>query len=161
MINRLARFTQKPTGDTILSKKTTIIRRRYQIHVPVRDAVEKLPSKNDPPSAKYRLESESNESPVRSSQRRLTEIRFADNNVFCHLDTTQYHKNRIPQTLEQIVLSSCTHVLYSSSDTNFDSIANRRYSSRSNGTNGTPVHRRPCFRELFAVFFWFQPLSRL
>lgn len=32
---------------------------RYQIHIPVRDAVEKLPSKKDPSPAKYRLESES------------------------------------------------------------------------------------------------------
>jgi len=33
---------------------------RHQIHVPVRDAVEKLPSKKDPPPAKYRLAAGSN-----------------------------------------------------------------------------------------------------
>lgn len=33
---------------------------RYQIHVPIRDAVEKLPSKKDPSVAKYRLASGSN-----------------------------------------------------------------------------------------------------
>ncbi|XP_025423968.1 probable chitinase 10 isoform X2 [Sipha flava] len=88
---------------------------RYQIHIPVRDAVEKLPSKKDPSPAKYRLESESA-------------------NVFCHIDSTQYHKNKIPQTLEQIVLSSCTHVLFNSADTNFDIIANNWYSSQTNGT---------------------------
>lgn len=33
---------------------------RYQNHVPVRDSVEKLPSKKDPPPAKYRLTSGSN-----------------------------------------------------------------------------------------------------
>lgn len=54
-------------------------------------------------------------------------------NIFCHLDTTQYYKNQIPQKLEQIVISSCTHVLFSSPDTNFDIIANTWYSSQSNG----------------------------
>ncbi|XP_008184295.1 probable chitinase 10 isoform X2 [Acyrthosiphon pisum] len=88
---------------------------RYKIHVPVRDAVEKLPSKKDPSPSKYRLASGSA-------------------NVFCHLDSTQYHKNQIPQNLEKIILSSCTHVLFSSADTNFDTIANNWYSSQSNGT---------------------------
>jgi len=34
---------------------------RYQVHVPVRDAVEKLPSRRDPSPAKYRLASGSND----------------------------------------------------------------------------------------------------
>lgn len=57
---------------------------------------------------------------------------FLGSNVFCQIDTTQYHKNQIPQKLEQIVLSSCTHVLFSSVDTNFDAIANNWYSSQTN-----------------------------
>lgn len=58
---------------------------------------------------------------TRSSQ--LT-IFVPDADIFCHVDATQYHKNQIPQKLERIVLSSCTHVLFSSADTNFDAIAN-------------------------------------
>lgn len=60
--------------------------------------------------------------------------RFPGANVICHVDTTQYHKNQIPQKLEQTILSSCTHVLFCSADTNFDTIANNWYSSQSNGT---------------------------
>lgn len=60
-------------------------------------------------------------------------ILLLGSNVFCHLDTTQYHKNKIPQKLEDVILSSCTHVLFSSADTNFDSIANNWYFSQSNG----------------------------
>jgi len=37
-----------------------IITNRYKIHIPVRDAVEKLPSKKDPSPAKYRLATGSN-----------------------------------------------------------------------------------------------------
>lgn len=60
---------------------------------------------------------------------------FSGSNIFCHIDTTQYHKNQIPIKLEQVILSSCTHVLFSSADTNFDTIANNWYSSQSNGIN--------------------------
>lgn len=65
----------------------------------------------------------------------LSLIKILGANVFCHLDSTQYHKNQIPQKLEQIILSSCTHILFSSADTNFDTIANNWYSSQTNGIN--------------------------
>ncbi|XP_050423223.1 probable chitinase 10 [Adelges cooleyi] len=89
---------------------------RYQTRNLVRDAVEKLPSKiGYLGEAKYRLSS-------------------GGNNVICHVDTTQYHKNQIPKKLEQTIQSSCTHVLLSSVDTNFDALANRWFISQSNGT---------------------------
>lgn len=115
---------------------------RYQTHIPVRDAVEKLPSKKDPSPAKYRLASESNAYKKHPIDMVFIVMlcTFPGANVFCHIDSTQYHKNQIPQKLEQIVLSSCTHVLFSSADTNFDIIANDWYSSQTNGTYRTDTY---------------------
>lgn len=65
-----------------------------------------------------------------------TFVFFQGASVFCHLDTTQYHRNLVPVKLEQTVLSSCTHVLFGSADADFDAIANNWYTGeRSNGTS--------------------------
>ncbi|XP_050540568.1 probable chitinase 10 isoform X2 [Daktulosphaira vitifoliae] len=109
---------------------------RYKAHSPIRDAVEKLPSKFSTSGvARYRSSSEGD-------------------NVICHVDVTQYFMNKIPQKLERIILSSCTHILYSSESINFDNIANHRFSSQSNGTLASVLRlkkKNPSIRVLLYV----------